>query len=117
MKPFAICPRWCGDLRTWIFDDPSVELEREPFMCPAVIDALARGVPNARDGFRLVFSDSPFPGFQRILALQGQENGGARYALDGSGLEGWLCPAIFRYFSDAPATLYMNAEPVSRRED
>jgi hypothetical protein len=21
-------------------------------------------------------------------------------------MEGWLCPALFRYFSDAPASLY-----------
>ena len=115
-QPFAICPRWCADLSTWVFDDPTVELEQEPFVCPAVIDELANAVPNARDGFRLVFSDAPFPGFQRTLALQREENGGAWYGLDGSDLEGWLCPALFKYFDEAPARLYMSAEPISRRE-
>ena len=26
-------------------------------------------------------------------------------------VEGWLCPALFRYFDDAPESLYIKAEP------
>jgi hypothetical protein len=25
-------------------------------------------------------------------------------------MEGWLCPALFRYFDEAPAELYVKAE-------
>lgn len=110
-QPFPICPYWSSDLSTWIFDDPSVELVDEPFVkgFQTIIDQLVAGISNARDGFCLLFSDTPFPGFQRTLNLQKEENGGAWYGLDGSDLEGWLCPALFKYFSEAPAKLYMSA--------
>lgn len=29
-------------------------------------------------------------------------------------MEGWLCPALFRYFDDAPAELYVRAEALSK---
>jgi len=34
------------------------------------------------------------------------ENGGNWYYSADLDMEGWLCPALFRYFSDAPASLY-----------
>jgi hypothetical protein len=29
-------------------------------------------------------------------------------------MEGWLCPALFKYFEAAPKDLYVKAEPLSR---
>jgi hypothetical protein len=28
-------------------------------------------------------------------------------------MEGWLCPALFKYFEEAPPELYVQADPVS----
>jgi hypothetical protein len=28
-------------------------------------------------------------------------------------MEGWLCPALFKYFDAAPKTLYAKAEPLA----
>lgn len=112
-KPMMIQPYWLDDLATWVFDDPAVGLDQEPFVsgAPAIIDLLVQDIPNARTGFRLHFSDCPFPGFQRSLTLKREENGGGRYGLDESTMEGWLCPMIFKYFPVAPPRIYVRAEP------
>lgn len=58
-----IAPHWHAG--TWVFDDPAVVLLQEPFVAgvPEMIDSLVAEIPNARDGFRLLFSASPFPGY------------------------------------------------------
>lgn len=97
---------------TWVFDDDRVGLVQEPFVSgvPEMIDDLVRDIPNARQGFRLFFSAAPFPGFQRKLTWVREEMGGNWYRVDEPPSEGWLCPALFRYFEEAPAELYVRAE-------
>jgi len=75
-----------------------------------VIDFLVKDIPNARSGFRLLFSSSPFPGYQKRLVWRREEFGGNWYASDDPPREGWLCPALFRYFDEAPPELYVKAE-------
>jgi len=29
-------------------------------------------------------------------------------------MEGWLCPALFRYFPSAPREIYVEVEPLNR---
>ena len=67
-------------------------------------------IPNARNGFRLLFSASPFPGYQKRLTWKREEMGGNWYGNDDPPMEGWLCPALFRYFNQAPKELYVKAE-------
>ena len=57
---FVIHPYWWWG--TWVFDDESKGLEKEPFVSGAniLIDSLVTDIPDARKGFRLLFSDSPF---------------------------------------------------------
>ena len=45
---------------------PIADLDQEPFVMgiPQMIDDLVQDIPNAREGFRLLFSTAPFPGFQ-----------------------------------------------------
>ena len=45
----TIEPYWYGD--TWVFDDESVGLEKEPFVkgIPEMIDALVKDIPDARN--------------------------------------------------------------------
>lgn len=104
---------------TWVFDDEAVGLCREPFVAgvPEMIDELVAGIPDAEDGFRMLFSGSPFPGATRY-DRQRQDGGGWWYRKHdgeaGRGGEGWLCPALFKYFEEAPGTLYAKAEAVKR---
>lgn len=79
-----------------------------------MIDDLARNIPDARSGFRLLFSAAPFPGYQRKLTWLRDESGGNWYRSDRPKSEGWLCPALFRYFEQAPAEIFVKAETLRR---
>jgi hypothetical protein len=106
-----IAPYWNSG--TWVFDDPGVGLVKEPFVSgvPEILNELVSTIPNARSGFRLLFSDSPFPGFQDEFVKVREEYSGAWYrrASDAQ-VEGWLCPALFKYYSKAPEHLFVKAE-------
>ncbi len=110
----AIAPyRWQG---TWVFDDPDRGLTREPFVSgvPEMIDRLVADIPDARKGFRLLFSASPFPGYQQEFDWDRHEFGGNWYRCHDPPMEGWLCPALFKFFEEAPRKLYARAEPLKR---
>lgn len=98
---------------TWVFDDLRAGLVREPFVAgvPEMIDSLVSGIPGATNGFRLTFSARPFPGYQNKLSWLRGDMGGNYYRLEDPPLEGWLCPAMFRYYTEAPRELYVKAEP------
>lgn len=108
----VIAPYWSEAVSTWVFDDPAVGLVQEPFVSgiPEMIDWLTQDIPDARSGFRLLFSAAPFPGYQKKLVWIREEYGGNWYATDDPPMEGWLCPALFRYFQTAPAELHVKAE-------
>jgi hypothetical protein len=107
----VITPYWYSG--TWVFDDPKVDLVREPFVSgvPEMINVLVEDIPDARDGFRLTFSHLAFPGHQRKLAWLREEGGGHWYRSEQDDMEGWLCPALFKYFDEAPKELYVKADP------
>ncbi len=96
----------------WVFDDPAVGLSREPFVSgiDMMIDRLVAEIPNAQKGFRLVFSAAPFPGYTVKLVWRREEYGGNWYYAPELDTEGWLCPALLRYFDKAPVELYGRAE-------
>lgn len=98
---------------TWVFDDPAAGLQREPFVAgvPEMINLLVRDIPGATNGFRLLFSTQAFPGHQKKLTWVRPEGGGNYYRMDDPPMEGWLCPALFRYYREAPRELYVKAEP------
>ena len=97
----------------WVFDDPAVGLSREPFVAgiDTMIDRLVASIPNTEKGFRLIFSPTPFPGYTAKLEWRREEHGGNWYFSPQFGIEGWLCPALFKYFDKAPLELYARAEP------
>jgi hypothetical protein len=99
----------------WVFDDPRVGLHREPFVSGAdvMMDKLVSKVPNAEKGFRLLFSATPFPGYTVKLEWRREEYGGNWYYSPQFDMEGWLCPALFKYFPEAPQEIYVKAEPRS----
>lgn len=97
----------------WVFDDPAVGLRREPFVLgiDTMIDRLVAQIPDASGGFRLLFSPMPFPGYMARLEWRREEHGGNWYWCPDYQVEGWLCPALFKYFDAAPKELYARAEP------
>ena len=97
----------------WVFDDLNVGLVREPFIAgiDTMIDRLVDGIPAAERGFRAIFSAAPFPGHTERLEWRREESGGNWYYNDRFKMEGWLCPALLKYFPAAPKTIYVQVEP------
>jgi hypothetical protein len=97
----------------WVFDDSRVGLVQEPFVAGAdkMIDRVVADIPDAARGFTLVFSATKFPGHQYRLDWQRSDNGGNWYFSEQLGIEGWLCPALLQYFSEAPRQLYIQVKP------
>jgi hypothetical protein len=102
IKPY----RWEG---MWVFDDERVGLDKEPFVGGAdtIIDiAIAQmGIKNAEKGFLLLFSQNPSPGADITLIWQREESGGNVYRWGEH--EGWLCPALLRYFPEPPKEIFV----------
>jgi len=100
-------------LGMWVFDDERVGLVKEPFVAGAdtLIDHIVADIPDAAKGFVLIFSGTPFPGHQhRFDWLRTDDDGGNWYYSDAFGMEGWLCPALFKYFEEAPKQIYVQAK-------
>ena len=113
IKPY----QWEG---LWVFDDDRVGLDKEPFVGGAdtLIDlAIQRnGITNAKDGFLMLFSATPFPSANLELEWVREELDGNVYLWREEGHEGWLCPALLKYFESAPTNLYVqlkDAQPES----
>jgi hypothetical protein len=108
----VIKPYWYQG--TWVFDDESKGLDKEPFVegIPEMINELVKDIPNARAGFRLTFSSFPFSSYQLELTRVREDYGGFWYRTKGESSEGWLCPALFRYFDTVPNSIYVKAESI-----
>lgn len=80
-----------------------VGLQQEPFISgvPEMIDDLVRDFPNARAGFRLLLFSAH---------VVREEMGSNWDQLESPLLEGWLFPALFKYFEQAPQELFVCAE-------
>jgi hypothetical protein len=92
----------------WVFDDARVGLVREPFVSGAdeIIERMVVGLDRPEDGFTLLFSAHPFPGHQSTFEWRRSEMGGNWYYNAQLNMEGWLCPALFKYFEVAPQRIY-----------
>src|SRR6266478_6323771 len=93
---------------TWVFDDPNAGLVQEPFVSGAdvILDRMVEGIPDAEKGVTVLFSAQRFPGAQYSFDWRREEFGGNWYFCPQFGLEGWLCPALFKYFEAAPEHIF-----------
>lgn len=100
----------------WVFDDEATGLTREPFIAgiDTMIDRLVAEIPDAEKGFRALFSAAPFPGAQVKLEWRRADSGGNWYYCEQYQMEGWLCPALFKYFPTAPAEIHVRADAIVR---
>ena len=77
---------------------------------PQMMDKLVVGIPNAEQGFRLIFSAQEFPGHTHKLVWKRKDVSGNWYYCPQFDEEGWLCPALFKFFREAPKEIYVKAE-------
>src|ERR1700750_1609956 len=104
---FVIKPyKWEG---LWVFDDANVGLVREPFVGGAdtMIDVATAHLANAKLGFVAVFSAGYFPAAKIVLEWAREEGGGNVSRSAEKDMEGWLCPALFKYFEQTPQKLFV----------
>lgn len=103
----------------WVFDDEKTGLLREPFISGAdtIIDRAIerRRIKDANKGFRLIFSASPFPLYDFKFRWVRESDGGNWYYSEEFQMEGWLCPALFKYFDNAPEEIYAKFEEKEER--
>ena len=97
----------------WVFDDWRVGLSQEPFVAGAdtIIDRMVAAIPDAENGFLLVFSATAFPGHQLRFEHRRPEDSGFVYYSPEFDLEGWLCAALLRYFDQPPSELFVQIKP------
>lgn len=104
---------------TWVFDDERTGLKEEAFvlgMSEIISTVLEnKNIENASAGFDMEFSDKVFEGYDAMVTKEYPENGGTWYSgnIYGTNMRGWLCPALFLYFKEAPDNIYMKASPLS----
>ena len=70
-----------------------------------------KGIANAAEGFLMLFSADPFPGADMQLEWVREESGGNVYRWEQR--EGWLCPALLRYFDAAPTRIFVQLKELS----
>ena len=99
-------------LEMWVFDDEKVGLIQEPFVSGAdtMIDRLVEKIPDANEGFILLFSEEHFPGATIHLSWLRPESNGNWYHSAQLEIDGWLCPALFKYFTEAPKELHVQVK-------
>jgi hypothetical protein len=99
-------------LDIWVFDDARVGLVQEPFVSGAdsIIDRVVTDIAGAENGFILLFSAHAFPGSQYHLDWRRAESGGNWYFSPDLDMEGWLCPALLKYFDAPPVALHMQVK-------
>ena len=114
----------------WVFDDPSVGLEREAFVAGAdtLLDIVTEDIPNAGDGIVVLFSAGKFPSYNVLLKWKHGDEDGNFYSCFRDNeqpvathnscepLEAWLCPALFKYYEDAPKELYLQVKPLLQED-
>ena len=106
---FVIYPKR-SPFGVWTFTDVSVGLTDEPFMgiINQFMDDMTTDIIDAKNGFPLYFSKTKLPNTKLTLHKAGGDSSGTYYAFEELGMQvGWLCPALFKYFTDSPDTFYI----------
>ena len=96
----------------WVFDDPDIGLDKEPFVegSDTMLDWLARDIADAGTGFLLSFAPAPFPGYQEVIHWMEEEYCSHWYCLEEPQIRSCLGSVLLKYFDPAPDELYIMAE-------
>jgi len=116
-EPITIHPYYTT-IDGWVFDDPRTGLVKEGLVqgIDTMLNAMAqlRGL-NRREGFDITFSSNKIEDYDVKLNKlheidgDGQKNG-TMYYCEEFETEGWLCPALYLYFTAAPDNIYIKVQ-------
>lgn len=95
------------DRGSWVFDDDSVGLIREPFVMNA--DTFLSLAGKGKTELTAIFSDSKFPGAEyEIKKIESYDSfSGTWYHSEHFNMDLWLCPALNLYYPESPNQLFI----------
>ena len=104
---FVLKPYFDKALETWVFDDEERGLKKEALVLGA--DTLCQMLYDKYGDFSASFSAGYIPDSDLILhrVTEGSEKVGTWYKEETTGLEVWLCPALFTFFEEAPDEIFV----------
>jgi len=105
----AISPyRWNG---VWAFDDESTGLVRELLVGGA--DTFMDKISNGASQVTVIFSPSPFPGYEYKVDKIEQDGFGTTYFHEETNHTLWLCPALWKYIATSPDSIFISVKPIN----
>jgi hypothetical protein len=78
---------------------------------PEIIDQAVIHLPNVNAGFTVLFNNTGLPKPDLVLSKLYEEAGGNGYKCDPTGMQGWPCPALYKYYPVAPDQLFIKIQP------
>lgn len=116
-KPITIHPYYTPK-DGWVFDDPRTGLVKEGLVqgIDTMLDTMATMRElDRRKGFDITFSSTKIPKYDIRLTKMHEIEGngklnGTMYYCQEFETEGWLCPALYLYFAEAPADIYIKVQ-------
>ena len=95
----------------WVFDDVGRGLQAEALIAgmDTMLTQTVAQLGLTPGQFAIRFSAQEFPGYQQRLEWVEAGMGGNWYHSPEYGLDGWLCPALYKYFAGAPQVIYLEA--------
>ena len=108
---FIIFPYKLGT--TWVFDDAARGLKQEPFV--GDVNKIIDLEVGEATKISVTFSDMNFPGanFELVKTDKQESLGGTWYLSPKYLIEGWLCPALLKFFSTPPPKIFIKTETLS----
>jgi hypothetical protein len=96
----------------WVFDDADKGLNKEALVAgiDKMLDIWAAQTKASNKGLVITFSESFFPGINFSIDWVREDVVGNWYESKALGFQGWLCPALFKYFPQAPKQIFAKIE-------
>lgn len=98
-------------LDMWVFNDESRGIVQEPFIngADSILDIWAKNLSSTStvNSFLILFSEKPFPDYQYEISWIREEFEGNWYKFAELNMDGWLCPALFKYFNKTPSEIFI----------
>lgn len=132
MPPTMTIYPYLLDGACWVFDDKRTGLKEEAFVLgmTEMISKLVefKLIPNADQGFSMTFAAEPFDHDVELSWLSTEDVAAElnctlhelpgdgnwyRGTVAGEEMVGWLCPALFCYFEEAPPKIFVKAETLA----
>ena len=108
---FVIKPYFDEGLEAWVFDDEERGLYKEALVLGA--DLLCQSLYEKYGDFSASFSANYIPNADVVLhrTTEPSRQNGTWYKEATSKQDAWLCPALFKFFDEAPDSIYLKVNP------